>query len=66
MGAWVTLVANELWGVDVVALGLMNGARGRVIGVAEVGAAGSQDVAFVISFVSFFSSWSILASIFES
>ena len=49
-GVWVAPAANALRGADVVALGLMNGARGRVIGVAEVGAAGSQDVAFVISF----------------
>ena len=41
---------TSFWGVDVVALGLMNGARGRVIGLVDVGAAGSEHLAFVISF----------------
>ena len=47
VGAWVTLTVNKLWAVYAVPFGLMNGARGRAIGLVEVGPAGSDDLAFV-------------------
>ena len=50
VGARVTLTVNKLWGVDVVALGLMNGARGTVIGLTELAATESEGLVFVVAF----------------
>jgi len=50
IGALVTLTVNKLWGVDVVPLGLMNGARGTIIGLTEIDSTDSETFAFVVAF----------------
>ena len=52
-GAVVMLTVNKLWGVDVVPAGLMNGARGKVVGVMKIGAIDSGNLAFVVDFSSY-------------
>ena len=52
--AWVMLTANKLWNTDVVALGLMNGACGKVVGVVPVIASSEHSgLAIVVNFPSY-------------